>query len=1573
MAIPRRRPQGEKTDVLLDASLLENVEKVKLESRLRSVVSADPQERLRAMEKFTPHEQRTLRPMQQTVLAEVGVDASLDLPELSEDEKLYLDPEEQRQTRLLRAYESRGVQTPTLTLPIGAPTREVNDELERILRQNTGVLIRTQDTPMIGLKAALAAVGWTADKALKLEPVPGVSVGEALRTTEAATATVLAAAGLDFGVAQVRTSQELQLKRLKKSIVDEGLGSLLAVGDDSPIVKAYETTDYPTGIKPLIAVVDPTNWLPITVGGKVVKTAAMVKAATAGELAQASTKILFDEAVSGLRDGRLFFEPVTGRYFSLKKLEPTFAPTSSLMKRSADILPRTSALSMLISTPKRPMRLVYATDGKYLPLSVPELVEIRSFDQRLPEKLMLENRNAIWQASPDLRVYAGDEAGFVAKLHGTEKQAHESAMQKLSDWADPEKPVAIEGAERVRRSVADIVRDIEQGDNLTAAMNTAQVYMSYSERLALAEAQYASKFQKAWRWMYRDPVTGQERAVVGPMLRAVHFNRYKPQTQTLMSMLVNAKGGQEVVAAASRYRLAEDFDAVFNYNRSKRAFKSPLPEPKTPVTIMGTNITVGTEGNKAQMYSRYLDLAMSKQWLTKEEADWYRVFDMFQNRDDYNLPQQVSRFFGDVDKKLAENHAIELRQATGLDVKEIANSYLPHWWENPKGLVTDRDPLGNAIFSREQKIAVWGREDFEFKREFPHMRLAVMGSIDKALKEAQPNAAKATVLRINRQAEHPMDLVSRRIYEGQMRKEEKIFLSELKKQVDAGVIGGDEAKDARALMAGHGIKILESGTRITDEIRALRFGLDLGVLGVQAALGTFPYMLMHPVWTIKTYHHALVAMMDDPGRWVIANQDRLLRAKRVGLEFGAVARDIRGKAAIEKIGGKYNPVSLLNDIQFNRILTAIKVDHFELTSAMLSRNSPVNRAIENLTEGRWKRQGLSGFEADRRAAKFSNALFGGLNKADYPFAPGVVEFSKFLLNTPQFFIGTLQVALSAAKPGVDGMLARAFLLRLYATSAALVSLVNSAQGETSELVNIDDPDWMMIKIGNVRISPLGRFRAYAKLVYQGVTDVENFVSGGVDPIETDTKALQFALGRASVLVQAGVLVGTQRGFMGEPMFVDSGPTLRTKETWSVMGQQLLSPISLGQSIEDIKAQRATTAGLLANFFGITAYTLDPTAERVKQVYAEEVAKALADSNLFGDNALSLADAKARAEEAARLSRPMDAFLIPGTNQRLPEYTDDIGQDITTQVALRMGPGFMKPAGKGGGVIPDTDLTRRLGEAKKRTAAETKAFEKAIIENWYDDKSRDSVDRMNAYDAIQRLFDDRQVTLEEALEMVAKVDYAFRFTNFVEDEYIKPLFDKYRSKRIQPSEREVLFEQWMQMLDRSIDDAGRIDWRQRTEDERSIMDHPLFDEFEKWREADDSRYPWIKRLRNQLLDTLSPYFEATLPKSMGGEVPDEAYRYYHVYSTETSSQKKMLLLSRMPENVRSQVFVAELAVEARRRQVRVMNPTVEVALWVYYGTKPINPQATALIQMFSRGTELREDAAQAIEASGMLGR
>jgi len=233
----------------------------------RIINSVDPEERLRAYDRFTPVQQGQVR----TAVSQLmGQPPPLDLPELDEDEAMYLEPSEQKNVRLLRAFERRGLSRPSSLLPVGASLEEHNLELEQVLQRNPGAKEGLGDAAKRFGASILTAIPKVMEAAEK-GGVPVSSALETFRLTEAAGSTVIAAlstSGLMPGLAEFIgpkgvAAQEAQLKQLAAEFKENPLG-LLAEPDENILVQAYEQADYPWQTRVLIGVVgDPLNLVPI--------------------------------------------------------------------------------------------------------------------------------------------------------------------------------------------------------------------------------------------------------------------------------------------------------------------------------------------------------------------------------------------------------------------------------------------------------------------------------------------------------------------------------------------------------------------------------------------------------------------------------------------------------------------------------------------------------------------------------------------------------------------------------------------------------------------------------------------------------------------------------------------------------------------------------------------------------------------------------------------------------------------------------------------------------------------------------------------------------------------------------------------------------------------------------------------------------------------------------------------------------------------------------------------------------------------------------------------------------------
>ena len=174
-----------------------------------------------------------------------------------------------------------------------------------------------------------------------------------------------------------------------------------------------------------------------------------------------------------------------------------------------------------------------------------------------------------------------------------------------------------------------------------------------------------------------------------------------------------------------------------------------------------------------------------------------------------------------------------------------------------------------------------------------------------------------------------------------------------------------------------------------------------------------------------------------------------------------------------------------------------------------------------------------------------------------------------------------------------------------------------------------------------------------------------------------------------------------------------------------------------------------------------------------------------------------------------------------------------------------------------------------------------------------------------------------------------------------------------------SDRQLLFEQWLDMMNETIDATGEVDWRARKQIEKVIEAHEEYPRFLEWLDS-TPEYGAVQQLRYQVIEQLAPMFDLTLPVSLGGLVPDDVIEEYDAVKREVNSTGRMQVYAGMGPEKAGKVYGAIVQVDAAKYPMRVQNPTIDFALYVYYGTWPVNPQVYADVVTASRGTMQPED-------------
>lgn len=340
---------------------------------------------------------------------------------------------------------------------------------------------------------------------------------------------------------------------------------------------------------------------------------------------------------------------------------------------------------------------------------------------------------------------------------------------------------------------------------------------------------------------------------------------------------------------------------------------------------------------------------------------------------------------------------------------------------------------------------------------------------------------------------------------------------------------------------------------------------------------------------------------------------------------GAVTRVKTGGTDVNLLG---RGVRYVDQIQYGRMVKFWKTNTFDNTFSMMkaARDSKWQAAKLIFDHPAIGLQGLAGglnksdYELGTAAARFTNNLFGGLNRVEggRTAAHNLLE-SLFIL-TPGFTRGTLGIGFSALNPlkwDAEAALSRDFAMRGFAlTATVLAGLSMTINGPGTPLPNVSDPsksDWMTLKLpGGKTISPLSRWRSSGKIAGETIMSLAN----GNGPLETavlfGSKAMPWTAQRQSGLISA--TFGDPIGRVMESNFGKSGlgnsyaagngiadlafnPETDTKRQWGEALTSSLVPATGQQVLETYREDGSLTGQGLHNlaftiateFFGVNSY------------------------------------------------------------------------------------------------------------------------------------------------------------------------------------------------------------------------------------------------------------------------------------------------------------------------------------------------------------------------------------------------
>ena len=471
--------------------------------------------------------------------------------------------------------------------------------------------------------------------------------------------------------------------------------------------------------------------------------------------------------------------------------------------------------------------------------------------------------------------------------------------------------------------------------------------------------------------------------------------------------------------------------------------------------------------------------------------------------------------------------------------------------------------------------------------------------------------------------------------------------------------------------------------------KLFKLGVDLSPFGIQGPIH-LAYLVEHPTQVVQEWATSVIniALPSHYKKWVLLNADRMAAFARDGGVVGNILEPPEIRGSLKFI---FQPLENISNIPFQRGLMPLKVQAYEWSKELLSRDSLYAKIF-----GAGK--GLSAYRAGREAAESTNVAFGGLNRIKNGETLSRRDTENLFFLIPGFTKATISLAARAFELSPQGALARHYLIGMTATIAApLTALQYATTGTFPNLTDTSRSDWFMfrVKVGD----------RYYTLGAPGFNRFRQLVMTIMNPTE---KWLRFIRSKASLPLGELWTQASGRTYLNEPTSRSESP-FQLVERATGAAARTFGPIGVSNIFSDIAQSSFSPLTAISQVFGGNLFVETAQKDDILNAMA-----ALAKSE-FGMDAAVVDAARGKGISMTAVRDSEDRLLLTDAERvRLYRRTAVVLGIEESQVRSLGRPYELSSKEKG--EQRDSDIRRMVGVAKSNYDDQVKR-ENIVIEGY----------------------------------------------------------------------------------------------------------------------------------------------------------------------------------------------------------------------------------------------------------------